>query len=223
MKSETARVLKASYGPFFPDYQSELDRLVGLRLLRVIDMEWVAADQHFFGRFQISKEGVAFAERIAAASAFFSDTERAVSEIVSAFVANPRALSVVASRLDANLAQDTIREGQIVDFGEWQDDNYSREAADFLFEAWLHTVLKGRRDPDAAIRIPTSAAREDSQHEDFLSELTAVSARKAAPIESTLEPLTPSSPRRKAFHLYAHYLVHALAATPEELRRGERV
>lgn len=227
MKSETARVLKASYGPFFPDYQWDLDRLVGMRLLHVVDMEWLPNDQHFFGKYQITKKGVTLAEKVAASSGYFSDVERAISEIVSAFVANPRALTVVASRLDANLGQDTIREGQIVDFGEWQEENYSKQAADFLFEAWLRNVLNGKRNSATVLRVPTEPVGEksDLSHEQAPAPgfENTPAYKKEEPIKSVLEPITPSPARRRAFHLYAHYLVQSLAMEPDELRRGTRV
>lgn len=207
LQSETARVLKATYGPFFPDYQWDLDRLVGASLVHVVDFRSQTEETNFFGSYAISRSGVDFAEKIAMSSEFFSDVERAISEIVSAFVSTPRALSSLAPSFDANFGQDTIGPGCIIDFGEWSDDNYSSEAAQFLYDSWL-----------AKLKLRVNAASAKSGADRHPSRITINDYSDSARADgigqgpnAVWKPLTSSHPRRRAFHLYAHFLVQSLA------------
>jgi len=68
LPAETAKVLKASYGPFFPEYQWDLDRLVGNSLVEVTDLTWISGDQRFFGKYRITKTGSNLVERLSVSS-----------------------------------------------------------------------------------------------------------------------------------------------------------
>lgn len=208
LDAETARVLKASYGPFFPEYQWDLDRLAGNGLISVIDLHWVSSDQRFFGTYRITPKGIRYAEKIAAATPFLSDVEHAISEIVSAFIAAPEALSRLASHLDANLGQDTIRNGQIVDFGEWQSENYSKSAAEFLLESWLSNLAKGTHGPQESPRMnATSYTTEQNQYIAVAGDTNSTDS-----VEMPLAPedWKPRYQHKRSFHLYVHYLVQSL-------------
>lgn len=191
LPSETARVMKASYGPFFPEYQWDLDRLVGINLVEVADLKWISTDQRFFGKYRVTPRGRLLAEQIAASTPGLSDIERAISEMVSAFLANPVALSTLAAKLDANFGQDTVRDGEVIDFGEWSQENHSRDAAEFLFQNWLFNII-----PEAEQSNISTADEMDASGSD--SAAFRVSWR-------------PDAQHSRSFHLYAHYLVHRLA------------
>lgn len=190
LQSETARVMKASYGPFFPEYQWDLDRLVGTSLAEVADLEWISSDQRFFGKYRITLRGRVLVEQMAASTSGLSDIERAISEMVSAFLANPAALSTLAAKLDANFGQDTVRDGEVIDFGEWGHENHSSDAAEFLFQNWLSKIL-----PSAEQSKPSTVSLMGTSGN--ISELKKIWA--------------PDAQHSQSFHLYAHYLVHRLA------------
>lgn len=194
LPAETARVMKASYGPFFPDYQWELDRLVGANLVEVADLAWISADQRFFGKYRITQAGQTLAEKLSQGTHGLSDIERAISEMVSAFLSTPGALSTLATKLDANFGQDTVRDGEIIDFGEWTNENHSRDAAEFLFQTWLSKILPKAEPSIPSNSLPLSLSEESSQ----VSE---------APYRTNR---LPDAEHSRSFHLYANYLAHRL-------------
>lgn len=206
LPSETARVMKATYGPFFPEYQWELDRLVGAGLVAVADIKWISEDQRFFGKYRVTARGRSVAEHLANSTPGLSEIERAISEMVSAFLSTPGALSTLASKFDANLGLDTVRDGQVIDFGEWRNQNYSRDAAEFLFQTWLKEVVLApiKEDQKGVIEVRES---DLEKFEDPGEESMAVDTEDEADDEITWPANDQHS---RSFHLYAHYLVHRL-------------
>lgn len=208
LPAETAKVLKASYGPFFPDYQWDLDRLVGNSLVEVADLTWISDDQRFFGKYRITKTGLELVERLSGASVGLSDIEGAISEMVSAFLSTPGALSAIAAKIDANLGQDTIREGEVVDFGEWKSENHSQDAAVFLFRTWLEEIVsRANQAANSELGNPASSGNE-------------VPEAGVVPSHSIGFNWAPDAQHSKSFHLYAHYLVHKLAARDNSALAG---
>ena len=197
LPSETARVMKASYGPFFPEYQWDLDRLVGTRLVEVADLQWISADQRFFGKYRITRRGQALAERLANGTGGLTDIERAISEMVSAFLSTPAALTTLAAKLDANFGQDTIREGEVIDFGEWSGENHSRDAAKFLFHNWLTRF---------ALPIEPTGTTLATSNEKIAEDAGANWQVEPFQVEKVVD-----KKNGRSFHLYANYLVHRLA------------
>jgi hypothetical protein len=196
LPSETARVMKASYGPFFPEYQWDLDRLVGAKLVEVADMQWISADQRFFGKYRITPRGQTLAEQVSNGTMGLSDIECAISEMVSAFLSTPAALTTLAAKLDANFGQDTIREGEVIDFGEWSSENHSRDAAKFLFHQWLARLALSSKGG-----VLTQSQTGDTKSKDH-------PPSEVAPFHVHVAPDVQDG---RSFHLYANYLVHRLA------------
>jgi len=197
LPSETARVMKASYGPFFPEYQWDLDRLVGAGLVEVADLQWISTDQRFFGKYRITRRGQVLAEHVASGTGGLADIERAISEMVSAFLSTPAALTTLAAKLDANFGQDTVREGQVIDFGEWSGENHSRDAAKFLFHNWLTRFAL----PVEPIGISAATSNEEiAENAGIAPQLVPFQADKVV-----------DEKNGRSFHLYANYLVHRLA------------
>ncbi|MBE3027931.1 hypothetical protein [Janthinobacterium sp. GW458P] len=194
LPAETARVMKASYGPFFPEYQWELDRLVGANLVEVADLAWISTDQRFFGKYRITQAGRTLAEKLSQGTTGLADIERAISEMVSAFLSTPGALSTLAAKLDANFGQDTVRDGEIIDFGEWTKENHSRDAAEFLFQTWLSKIIPISGAPASSTAIPSSPTQESSP-----------TGRSPYRVNWSAD-----AQHSRSFHLYAHYLVHRL-------------
>jgi len=116
--------------------------------------------------------------------------------MVSAFLSSPAALSTLATKLDANFGQDTIREGEVIDFGEWSSENHSRDAAKFLFNNWLTRFVLPTESAISAVESPSNAQVEErTNHEVSVAQSTgAINVQNG-----------------RSFHLYANYLVHQLA------------
>ena len=135
--AETAKVLKTDYGPYFPDYQSELDRLVGLQLIDAVDLEWESEDGRFSSKYRISDEGMIFLKTAIEKLTLIAQSERAVSETISAFTEYQIDKEKDSTSVDANYGQDTVQAGELVDYGEWLDaHNYAHEAAEFMAITW---------------------------------------------------------------------------------------
>ncbi len=134
---ETAKVLKNDYGPYFPDYQVEIDRLIGLGLVDIVDMQWQSDDGRFLGKYRINGAGMEFVGNASAVLRSAAQAERAVSETVAAFADYQLDQEANAIKVDANYGLDTLQTGEIVDFGEWHNSrNYATEAAQFMLRTW---------------------------------------------------------------------------------------
>lgn len=133
MPSADGAILKRSGGPFYPDLQRDLDRLVGLGVASVADLRHVRLDDNHY-RVEASyrlnprmaapileylstlpeeAEAARFVRELALALSSLSDEEidRAVTE--DATYSNPR-----------------IGPDNVIDFGEWIEANYSAAAAE---------------------------------------------------------------------------------------------
>lgn len=133
MPSADGSVLKRRGGPFYPDLQSDLDRLVGLGVVQVENLRHERLDDDHYrleGSYRLNPElarpilaylralpeeeaAVRFLRELVLALSSLSDEEidRAVSE--DATYANPR-----------------IGNDNVIDFGEWIGANYSASAAE---------------------------------------------------------------------------------------------
>lgn len=206
ISSETPRVLKAEQGPFFPDYQWDLDRLVGMALVDVRDLSWASEDGRYFGKYHINKNGLLLSEEILNDNLFFALTERAISEVVSAFSKTTGLFDRSSAFHDASYSQDTIRFGEVIDFGEWSLHNFTTEAALFLYEKWLNCTPKHGESsvvvqgyggyPDINVGYKQGTNHDNGQHEG--EEEKGKGKFNIPQIESHF--------RKNAIYLYAHYL-----------------
>lgn len=202
ISSETPRVLKAEQGPFFPDYQWDLDRLVGMALVDVRDLSWASEDGRYFGKYRINNKGLLLSEEILRDNDYFAFTERAISEVVSAFSKTKGLFEPSSAFYDASYSQDTIRFGEVIDFGEWNPHNYTTDAALFLYEKWLNcapmhgepsVVVQGVSGyPDVSVEYKPGTNNDNEQRENDEEK------GHIPPIESHY--------RKNAIYLYAHYL-----------------
>ena len=131
------KILKRQGGPFYPDLQRDLDRLVGLGIVTITNMGHVQDES---GRWRL--EGCyslnhAFADPILRALDLFPDEAQFVSflrELGYALATMDDSELDRASAEDATYADPVVTNGGIVDFAEWRHENYSANAAAALGE-----------------------------------------------------------------------------------------
>lgn len=133
MPSVDGTVLKRRGGPFYPDLQADLDRLVGLGVVRVQNLRHERIDDDHYrleGSFRLNQdlarpilahlrsmpdeaEAAKFVRELVLALSVLSDDEidRAITE-------------------DATYANPKIGLDNVIDFGEWMSANYSANAAE---------------------------------------------------------------------------------------------
>jgi hypothetical protein len=132
MPAIEGKVLKRQGGPFYPAMQRDLDRLVGLGMVTISNLSHVLANDQRWrleGSYRLNQPLSAsvlrcvreydderrimlFSEELAYALSALSDTE-----------------IDVATMQDATYADPLVDVGDIIDFEEWNDLNYSANAA----------------------------------------------------------------------------------------------
>ncbi|HXA40287.1 MAG TPA: hypothetical protein VNW53_14910 [Phenylobacterium sp.] len=133
MPSVDGTVLKRSGGPFYPDLQRDLDRLVGLGVARVEGLKHVEIDAEHYrleGSYRLNPD---LADPIlghletmpdeAASAHFLRELVLALSALSDAEI--DRVINEDATYADPHFSADNV-----IDFGEWLDVNYSAASAE---------------------------------------------------------------------------------------------
>lgn len=128
-----AKLLKRPTGPYYPELQQAIDRLVGRGLVDALGLR-AALDTddsryRVIARYRLRRQHVQNAldrhEQIYQPEAQF------LRELASAYSALTDAQIGVASRYDARYADTSVDFNDVIDFGEWRSParNFSRNAA----------------------------------------------------------------------------------------------
>ena len=126
-------VLKQKQGPFYPELQRDLDRLVGMGVAHVEDLRYQSLDEEHFrleGNYRINQER---AQPILARIYSLPDEAqmaRFIRELVLALSCLSDDELDHAVTEDATYADPVIGLDNVVDFGEWGHKNYSVAAAE---------------------------------------------------------------------------------------------
>ena len=129
---EDGSLLKQRNGPFYPDLQTDLDRLVGMGVAVVQNLRYTGLDS---GRYRLEGEysiNLAFAQPILSRLRSLpneAEPVRHIRELVLALSSLSdkeidRAATQDATYGDPNIGIDTV-----IDFGEWASNNFSAAAA----------------------------------------------------------------------------------------------
>lgn len=130
VESYDGKILKREAGPYYPELQYELDRLVGLGFVSIHDVRHVNDEGRWRldGAFGLNSE---LAEEVVADAQLFAD-----ERLVSGFL---RRLAYAVSRLDESVTEivkfdatwsdNRTGTGDVIDFAEWRAANYSAFAA----------------------------------------------------------------------------------------------
>jgi hypothetical protein len=133
MPSADGSVLKRRGGPFYPDLQSDLDRLVGLGVVKVESLRHERLDDDHYrleGSYRLNPE---LATPILAYLRAYPEEEAAarfVRELVLALSSLSDEEIDRAITEDATYANPMIGNDNVIDFGEWMGANYSAAAAE---------------------------------------------------------------------------------------------
>ena len=137
-------LLKSAEGPFYPGLQRDLDRLVG-RGLAVIHELSFARDENDQWRmdatFSLNRELAYAALRGMAEYSNYQRVHSFVQEVAYALSAlDDRELEDLTSQ-DPTYSDDAIGDGNVIEFGNWNDKNFSANSA--LHFANLYGATRG--------------------------------------------------------------------------------
>ena len=147
VESYDGKILKRKGGPFYPELQRELDRLVGLGIVSIQDVRHEKED----GRWRLEGSfalNLPLTSGLAEAASFFV-VERGVIVFLRRLAFATAMLKHPLEELvsfDATWSDQRTGTGDVIDFSEWRKANYSAFVAD-RFDESLPTGLKtGRGD-----------------------------------------------------------------------------
>lgn len=135
MPAQEGRILKRKGGPFYPEMQSDLDRLVGVGLVKISGVGHSRAeggDWRLDGSYRLNLP------MARAALVFLSEqpdeqrVEAFILELAFAISALPRWDLESALVEDATYSDPTTGENNVLDFGEWAVRNPSASAARYF-------------------------------------------------------------------------------------------
>ena len=129
------KLLKRRGGPFYPSLQRDLDRLIGLGVVVISGLTHVHDEENHWrleGAYRLNRR---FAEPILSSIASFGGgpyVAAFVQELAYALSALTESELDRAFLEDATYSDPNVDIGNVVDFAEWQDLNYSARAARFF-------------------------------------------------------------------------------------------
>ena len=125
-------ILKQKSGPFYPDLQTDLDRLVGMGVARVSDLRYQNIDGVRFrleGSYGLNSDLAAPVLKYLHSLPDEAATARYIRELVLALSALSDEEIDSAASQDATYSDPSIGLDNVIDFGEWANRNYSSAAA----------------------------------------------------------------------------------------------
>lgn len=137
MPSANGSILKRRGGPFYPDLQKDLDRLVGLGVARVEGLRHERIDDNHYRLEGCYSLNLPLAEPILNRLRTMpeeADAAKFVRELVLALSALTDEEIDRAVNEDATYANPNIGNDNVIDFGEWISANYSAAAAEKVGE-----------------------------------------------------------------------------------------
>jgi hypothetical protein len=125
------KVLKRQGGPFYPEFQAEVDRLTGVGILRISNVGYVREPSgwRLNGSYALNQP---LASRVVSYAATFSEFFNTIAfsrELALAVGALSEQDAEHATNQDATYSDSAVDVGGVVDFGEWRTKNYSLNAA----------------------------------------------------------------------------------------------
>lgn len=130
----SGRILKRRVGPYFPQLQWELDRLVGLGLVEISELKPVVEVSHAYldASFNLQRRYAEPILEIALEDPAFGELRDFLRELAGALA------GVLDSDLDAttqaDVTWDSGHSGTVIDYAEWRAKNYSQLSAERIEE-----------------------------------------------------------------------------------------
>ncbi|WP_186047069.1 hypothetical protein [Burkholderia gladioli] len=135
-------VLKEREGPLYPELIWNIDRLVGMGLVRVSNLILTGASVKS-ASYSITERGLDIITQCRGASKRFDNVSGALHSVALAFSRHPNSMenrSLLA--YDGNYANSRYGLGDVVDFGAWDDENSTSDAIEAVkSETWDQVQL----------------------------------------------------------------------------------
>ena len=125
-------VLKQRGGPFYPDLQADLDRLVGMGIAKVANLGYRRIDDGRFrleGEYRLNQKMATPILEYVYSVAGEAATGKYIRELVLALSSLSDDEIDRAATQDATYADPAVGMDNVIDFGEWMSKNYSTAAA----------------------------------------------------------------------------------------------
>jgi hypothetical protein len=131
LPSPDGKIVKYRRGPFYPDLQWDVDRLVAQNLVSMRNLEHVrdVAGLWFRADYELSDAGVTAVHKL-------TDSPRAerghgfLRELAAAYAALPEGAREDAALSDATFTDPLVNLGSLIDFAEWDVRNFTHQTAD---------------------------------------------------------------------------------------------
>lgn len=113
-------VMKQKWGPYYPDAQLDIDRLVIMGLLDIDSLRWesTAAGVWKSACFSITKSGFALAVTLTQTARWFSEADRFLFDLCAAYASLADSRVDKASRKDLTYAQPGFDVGSVIVFSD---------------------------------------------------------------------------------------------------------
>ena len=127
------KILKARQGPFYRELQRELDCLVGLGLVEVHDISYKRSHSRWelAALFSVNFDHAEQALRSVQAFSTERETSEFLRSLVLSVARTDTAISGAAER-DVTWSDKRTSVGDVIDFAEWKEANYTAAAANFF-------------------------------------------------------------------------------------------
>lgn len=141
------KILKYRRGPFYPELQWDIDRLVVQGFLSMLDLQHVMDEfgPWFTANYSLAARGVE-AVHVMEQTPNGARVHAYLQEVGAAFSSLREESRQDAALEDATYSNPFVHEGSLIDFGEWQRRNYSEAAAHAFAAVVPENVRLGRRD-----------------------------------------------------------------------------
>lgn len=127
------RVLKRGVYPFFPDVQAEIDRMAFSGVLAIERVDF-GPKGHLAAHYNVGNIGAPLYEHLIRESSDARRISRLFRELVTACFGKFLGANGAIGPVDANYANGSVMEGEVVDFSEWKDANENLQVANYLIE-----------------------------------------------------------------------------------------
>ncbi len=132
------KILKRQGGPFYPQLQTDIDRLVGRGLVRVSQLGHVQDEMgrwRLDGSYELNRHLAASVLDYLANSSSEARVYRFVRELALAISALSETDFDLAMTEDATYSDPLVSPSNVIDFDEWRKVNYSASAAKYFHDA----------------------------------------------------------------------------------------
>lgn len=129
------KLLKRQGGPFYPELQHDLDRLVGMGVVTIAELRYVADANERWRVDGSCRLNRAFAAPILEAVARYDDERRLLAFVQELAYALSALGDAELDRLftqDATYTDPLVSVDNVIDFAEWRDTNHTADVANYF-------------------------------------------------------------------------------------------